>query len=83
MARYEANADYKRRKLAGRSPGNDDEVNIICFQHKLNMDGGLARSENEARMLYTVEKGFIWQSKCAHFEEIRRRATRGELLSIF
>ena len=41
MARYEANADfqrdyYKRRKLAGRSPGNDDEVSIICFPHKLN-----------------------------------------------
>ena len=42
MARYEANADfqrdyYKRRKLAGRSPGNDDEVSIICFPHKLNI----------------------------------------------
>ena len=34
MARYEANADfqrdyYKRRELAGRSLGNNDEVNII------------------------------------------------------
>ena len=42
MARYEANADfqrdyYKRRKLAGRSPGNDNEVSIICFPHKLNI----------------------------------------------
>ena len=42
MARHEANADfqrdyYKRRKLAGRSPGNDDEVSIICFPHKLNI----------------------------------------------
>ena len=36
MARYEANADfqgdyYKRRKLARWSPGNDDNVSIICF----------------------------------------------------
>ena len=34
MARYEANADfqrdnYKRRKLAGRSPGNDDDVSTL------------------------------------------------------
>ena len=62
MARYEANADfqrdyYKRRKLAGRSPGNDDEVSIIGFPHKLNiLLEGLVRSENEARILYTVEK---------------------------
>ena len=33
MARYEANVDfqrdyYKRRKLAGRSPGNDSKVSI-------------------------------------------------------
>ena len=55
MARYEANADfqrdyYKRRKLAGRSPGSG-------FPHKLNIDyctGGMVRSENEARLLYTI-----------------------------
>ena len=34
MARYEANANfqrdyYKRRKLVGRSPGNDDKVSIM------------------------------------------------------
>ena len=34
------------------------------------------RSENEARILYTVEKGIIF--KGAHFEKIRRRATRSE-----
>ena len=28
---------YKQRKLAGRSPGNDDEVSRICFPHKLNI----------------------------------------------
>ena len=61
MARYEANADfqrdyYKRRKLAGRSPGNDDEVSIICFPHTKYGTGGLVRSENEAKILYTVEK---------------------------
>ena len=59
MARYEANADfqrdymyYKRRKLAGRSPRSS-------FPHKLNIDyctGGIVRSEDEARLLYTVEK---------------------------
>ena len=79
MARYEANADfqrdyYKRRKLAGRSPGNDDEVSIICFPHIEYCTGGLVRSENEARILYTIEKGFILQSKGVHFEKIRRRA---------
>ena len=81
MAQYEANADfpreyYKRRKVAGQSPGNDDEVSIICVWHKLNIvaTGGLVRSENEARILYTVEKGFILNSKGAHFEKIRRRA---------
>ena len=61
MARYEPNAKVRR------SPGNDDEVSIICFPQKL-MDGSV-RSENEARILYTVEKGFIWQSKRAHFEK--------------
>ena len=40
MARFEANSDfqrdyYKRRKLARRSPGADDEVSVICFPHKL------------------------------------------------
>ena len=84
MARYEANADfqrdyYKRRKLAGRSPGNDDEVSIICFPHIEYCTGGLVRSENEARILYTVEKGFVLQSKSEHSEKIRRRATRGEI----
>ena len=48
-------------KLAGRSPGNDDEVSVICFPHKLDI------VLNEARILYTVEKGFILQSKGAHF----------------
>ena len=42
MGRYEANADfqrdyYKQQKLAGRSPGNNDEVSIICFPYKLNI----------------------------------------------
>ena len=46
--RYEANADfqreyYKRRKLAGRSPGDDDEVIIICFPHKLNIVGRVGK----------------------------------------
>ena len=42
MAQYQANADlqrdyYKQQKLTGRSPGNNDEVSIICFPHELNM----------------------------------------------
>ena len=47
MPRYETNADfqrdyYKRRKLAGRSPGNDDsQYNLFTF----------VRSENVARIL--------------------------------
>ena len=28
---------FKRQKLAGRSPGNDDEVRVIFFPHKLNI----------------------------------------------
>ena len=35
---------------------------------------------NEARILYTVgKKDFILQSKGAHLEKFRRRATRGEI----
>ena len=43
VARYEADADFQRdyyteqRKLPERSPGNDDEVRVICFPHKLNI----------------------------------------------
>ena len=40
---------------------------------------GLVRPENEARILYTVEKDVILQSKSAHFEKIRRRPTCGEI----
>ena len=38
--------------------------------------GGFVRSENEARILYTVEKGIILQSNSGHLEKIHRRATR-------
>ena len=34
----------------------------------------LVRSENAARILYTVEKGFILQSTGENFEKIRRQA---------
>ena len=44
MARHEANADISKRLLQAtrklawrRSAGNDDEVGIICFAHKLNI----------------------------------------------
>ena len=43
-ARYEANPDFQSgyciqaiKAIAGRSPGNDDEVSVICFPHKLNI----------------------------------------------
>ena len=36
----------------GRSPGNDDEISIIRLLEYCT--GGLVRSENEARILYTV-----------------------------
>ena len=42
------------RKLAARSPGNDDKVSIACFAHKLKIEyvkRRLARSENGARLL--------------------------------
>ena len=61
MVWYKANADlqrdyYKRRKLAGRSPENDDKVSIYIEY----CTGGLVRSENEARILYPVEKGLCF-----------------------
>ena len=77
MARYEANADfqrdyYKRRKLAARSLGNDNEVSVICFPHKLTIV--LEGCKNEAIILYTALENFTLQSKGAHFEKIRLRA---------
>ena len=44
--------------------------------HHINCTGGLVRSENEGRILYTVEKRL---SKCAYLERIRCRATQGEI----
>ena len=76
MAWYEASADfqrdyYKRRKLAGRSPGNDDEVSTTSVFHIIEYcTGGLVRSENEATILCIVEKTFILQSNGAHFSKI-------------
>ena len=69
-----------KRKLAGWSPWNDDEVSIIEY-----CTGGFVRSENEARILSTpLKRGFILPSKGGHLEKIRRRATRvdSELLSV-
>ena len=81
MAPYVANADfqrdyYKLRKLAEQSPGNDDEISIICFPHKLNtvLESSKGLSLNEARILYTIEKRLYLQSKGAHFGKIRRHA---------
>ena len=72
------------KAIAGRSPGNDDEVSIIWFPHKLNIvlegwkDGLRTRLE-----YYTpLKKGFILQSKGAHFENNSPPggATRGEII---
>ena len=83
MARYEANADFQQDYYKRRNPGGplgtDDEVSIICFPHIEYCTGGLVRSENEARTLYTVEKKGLFCSPKVHtLKEIRRRATRGE-----
>ena len=89
MARHEANADFQRLLQATkaiawlRSVRNDDEVGIIGFPHKINCTGGLVRSENNARTLYTVEKRLFLQSKSAHFEKFRRRAMRGKITFLF
>ena len=42
----------------------------------------MVESENEAVILYTVEKGFILQSKGSHFEKIRRRTMCGEIAAL-
>ena len=70
---------YKRRKLAGLSPGND-EVSIICLPNKLIivLVHGLVRSENEARILYTVEKGLFCSLKVHTLKKFAAK-----LLSIF
>ena len=55
----------------GRSPGNDDEVSIICFPHKLNivLERWQGLRTPDAKVLYTVakKKNFILQSKGGHF----------------
>ena len=68
MARYEAEfskrLNYKRQKLAGWTPRNNDKVSIISFPHKLNivMEGwqGL-----RMRLEYyaPLKKGFVLQLK--------------------
>lgn len=47
----------------GQSPGNDDDVSIILpfFTRIEYFVGWLGRSENEAWVLYSLEKGFILQ----------------------
>ena len=42
----------------------------------------MVESENEARILYTIEKGFILQSKGAYFEKIHHRAMCGEIAAL-
>ena len=76
MVWYEANRDYyKWWKLAGRSPGNDDEVSTISVLH-INwvLYLRVAKVWNEATLL---KKGFILQSKGAYFQKIGCHAMRG------
>ena len=72
MARYEIfeeTTSYKRRKLAGRSPGNDDELIFLNFFLHIALEDWRTRLEYYA----PLKKGFILQSKGAHFKKIRRR----------
>ena len=78
MAWYEASADfqrdyYKQRKLAGRSPGNDDEVSTTSVFHLIEYcTGGLVRSENEATILCIIEKKALFCSPMVHtFKNLR------------
>ena len=77
MAWYEASADfqrdyYKRRKLAGRSPGNDDEVSTTSVFHIIEYcTGGLVRSDNEATILCFVEKKLYFAVQwCTLFKKV-------------
>ena len=82
MAQYEANRDYyKRRKLAGHSPGNNDEVSTISVLH-INwiLYLRVAKVWNEA---IPLKKGFILQSKGAYFQKIGRHAMRGVIIFHF
>ena len=72
MAWYEANADfqrdyYKRRKLAGRSPGNDDEVSTISFfPHESNIVlEGCYGLRTRLEYYTQLKKGCILQPKGA------------------
>jgi len=60
---------------AGQSQSADFNMNWI-------FTGRSGRSENEARILYTLYKGFTLQSKGAHFENIHCWATGGEITHI-
>ena len=80
MAWYEASADfqrdyYKRRKLAGRSPGNDDGVSTTSVFHIIEYGTeGLVRSENEATILCIVEKRLYFAVQwCTLFKNLRPR----------
>ena len=65
------------------SPGNENEVSIICSPHKVNflLDGweGLrTRPEN----YIPLEKKHTLQSKGSHFKKICHHDMRGKILSI-
>ena len=81
MVRYEANADFK---LPERSPGNDSEVIIISFPHKLNIvtEGWLGLG---TRLEYykPLKKASILPSKGAHFEKFAAARNAAKSLSIF
>ena len=90
MAWYEASADfqrdyYKRRKLAGRSPGNDGEVSTTSVFHIIEYGTeGLVRSENEATILCIVEKRLYFAVQwCTLFKNLRPRYTRRYYFPLF
>ena len=47
------------KAIAGQSPGNDSKVSTISL-FSTYCTGEMVRSENEARILYTVAKGFFF-----------------------
>ena len=67
-----------RRKLGGVLGTTTKSVHII-LPFSEYFTGRLGRSES----LHPWKKGFILLSKGAHFEKIRRRATRGEIILHF
>ena len=83
MARYEANGDFQR-DLTNPPVQYYVEKRFYWLRRRSQETARLAFvafSSLRTRLEYytPLKKGFILQSKDAHFEKIRRLATRGEI----